>query len=73
LRAGSIYTLKLNMDQFWCRETKELEPSLLHGRNQLIAQFDGGGARIVNLDMAGVKLLNFWIGKVQSNALAIER
>jgi len=66
LRAGSIYTLRLNMDQFWC-------PSLPQGRNQLTAEFEGGGAKIVNLDMAGIKLMNFWIGKVQSNTLAIER
>ncbi len=73
LRAGSMYTLQLTLDQFWCYETKEFAIQLLPGRNLLTAQFEGTGAQIVNLDMAGIKLLNFWLGKVDSNTLTLER
>jgi len=73
LRVGSMYTLKLKLDQFWCPETKEFEIRLLPGRNQLTAQFQGSEANRVNLDMPGIKLMNFWLGKVESNTLVIER
>lgn len=72
LRVGSIYTLTLTLDQFWCNETKEFEVKLLPGKNQLTAQFEGTGATFVN-DMPAMKLMNFWLGKVQSNTLAVER
>jgi len=46
---------------------------LLSGRNQLTAQFEGSGAKHINLDMPAIKLMNFWLGKVQSNILVLER
>ena len=73
LRVGSTYTLRLTLDQFWCPETNEFDVKLLPGRNQIIAQFQGNGASFVNLDMPAIKLINFWMGKVQSNNLVIER
>jgi hypothetical protein len=73
LRAGSMYTLALKLDQFWCQETNEFAIALLPGKNQLTAQLEGSGARHVNSDMPGVKLMNFWVGKVESNTLIIER
>jgi hypothetical protein len=73
LRAGSTYSLRLTLDQFWCQETKEFSIPLLPGDNYLTAQFDGTGANAVNLDMPGIKLMNFWIGKVESNVLTLHR
>lgn len=73
LRAGSTYTLRFTLDQFWSHDTSEFEVRLLPGKNQLSAEFEGGGARLVNLDMPGIKLMNFWTGKVQSNTLSIEK
>lgn len=73
LRVGSVYTLKLSLNQFWCQETKEFEIPLLPGKNQLTAQFQGSAARLVNLDMPAIKLMNFWLGKVESNTITIER
>lgn len=73
LRVGSMYTLKLTLDQFWCPETKEFEIPLLPGKNQLTARFHGNGARLVNLDMPAIKLMNFWLGSVESKTLTIER
>ena len=73
LRVGSVYTLKVTLDQFWCQETNEFEIPLMRGKNRLTAQFEGRGANHVNLDMPGIKLMNFWLGKVESNTLVIER
>jgi len=71
LRAGSTYTLQLTLNQFWCQETKEFSIPLLSGDNFLTAQFEGTGASAVNLDMPGIKLMNFWFGKVESNTLTL--
>jgi hypothetical protein len=73
LRAGSTYSLQLTLDQFWCQETKEFSIPLLPGNNHLTAQFEGTGANAVNLDMPGIKLMNFWLGKVESNTLTLRR
>ena len=73
LRVGSMYTLVLSLDQFWCPETKEFEIPLLPGKNQLTGRFHGSGARLGNLDMQSIKLMNFWLGNVESNTLTIER
>ena len=73
LRAGSTYTLQLTLDQFWCQETKEFSIPLLPGDNYLTAQFEGTGAHAVNLDMPGIKLMNFWLGNVESNVLTMRR
>src|SRR5215204_5240404 len=59
LRAGSTYTIQLTLDQFWCQETKEFSIPLLHGNNHLTAQFEGTGSNTSNLDMPGIKLMNF--------------
>jgi hypothetical protein len=73
LRVGSTYTLQLTLDQFWCPETKEFSIPLLSGNNYLTAQFEGTGANAINLDMPGIKLMNFWFGKVESNILNLRR
>ena len=73
LRSGSIYTLTLTLDQFWCQETQEYEIPLAPGENRLTARFEGRGAKLLNLDMPGIKLMNFWLGKLESNTLVIER
>ena len=73
LRVGSTYTLLLTLDQFWCQETKEFSIPLLSGENRLTAQFEGTSATKVNLDMGGVALMNFWLGKVESNTLTLHR
>jgi len=73
LRAGSMYTLTLKLDQFWSQETSEFAIELLPGKNRLTAQLEGSGANFVNLDMPGVRLMNFWLGKVESNTLIVER
>jgi hypothetical protein len=73
LRVGSMYTLTLKLDEFWCPDTSEFEIKLLPGKNRLTAQFEGSGAKLINLDMPGMKLMNFWLGKVESNTLTLDR
>ena len=73
LRVGSTYTLLLTLDQFWCQETKEFSIPLVSGDNYLTAEFEGRGATIVNGDMPGIKLMKFWLGKVDSNTLRLSR
>jgi hypothetical protein len=72
LRAGSTYTLKLRIDQFWSPDTKEFEWKFPPGKYQVMAQFEGSGAKISNPDVIGIKLMNFWLGKVQSNTMVVE-
>jgi len=71
LRAGSIYTLKLRLDQFWSPGTEEFELKLKPGRYEVSARFQGDGATTGNPDMAGMKLMNYWKGKLQSNVVVI--
>jgi hypothetical protein len=73
LRAGSTYTLQFTLDQFWCYETKEFSIQLRPGKNYLTVRFEGTDAKLVNLDMPAIKFMNFWLGKVQSNTLLLER
>ncbi|HKE60280.1 MAG TPA: hypothetical protein VKB46_26390 [Pyrinomonadaceae bacterium] len=73
LRTGSTYTLQMTLDQFWCQETSEFSIPLLSGENYLTAQFEGAGANAVNSDMPGIKLMNFWLGKAESNVLMLHR
>lgn len=71
LRAGSTYTLRIALSQFSCKVT---QPSTTtRATNQLTAEFDGGGANAVNLDMQGIKSLNFWRGTVVSNPVTMSQ
>jgi hypothetical protein len=73
LRVGSTYTVTFGLDQFWPPDAKDFQLRSPSGKYQIVAQFEGGGAKASNLDMPGMKLMNFWMGKLQSNALAVER
>jgi hypothetical protein len=72
LRAGSTYTLKLRIDQFWSPDTKEFEWKFPPGKYQVMAQFEGSGAKISNPDVIGIKLMNFWLGTLRSNLMVVE-
>ena len=70
LRSGSIYALRVSLNQYWSPTTKTFAPKLGAGRHRIAARFEGQGARTVNLDMQGAALLNFWKGTVESNVVA---
>jgi hypothetical protein len=71
LKTGSTYTLQLRLSQFWSPDTKEFGLKLTPGRYEVSAQFQGGGAEYFNTGMEGMKLMNFWKGKLQSNVVMI--
>jgi hypothetical protein len=52
---------------------KKFGLTLTPGRYRISAQFDGTGARIPNVDMKGVALLNFWKGTVRSRVFEFGR
>jgi len=72
LRVGSTYTLKLRLNQFWSPSTQEFRLKLRPGRYEVLAQFQGNGVETSNADMAGMKLMHFWEGNLQSNPVLIE-
>ena len=72
LRGGALYAFPVSLDQYWSEATKEFRLKLTPGRHRISAQFDGTGARIPNLDMKGVALLNFWKGTVRSGVFEFE-
>lgn len=73
LRAGSIYVVSIRSDQLWSPDSKDFGLKLAPGKYQVAAHFEGNRATAVNLDTPGINLMNFWIGKLQSNALAVKR
>jgi len=70
LRSGSIYALRLSLNQYWSPTTETFAPKLGAGRHRIAARFEGQGARTVNSDMHGAALLNFWVGTVESNVVS---
>jgi hypothetical protein len=72
LRSGSIYVLRVSLDQYWSPATKEYVLTLSDGRYRIAARLEGQGAKSVNLDMQGIALMNFWKGTVQSNSFNFE-
>lgn len=72
LRVGSVYTIRVAMDQYWSPSSKEFDVKLTRGRYRVLARFQGEGARTRNSDMPGLALMNFWKGTVQSNPLEFD-
>lgn len=72
LRAGSSYSIKLDLADFWSPETKEHQVKLSPGQQTLQAKLTGNGAKYLNGDTEGLKHLNFWQGQLLSNVVAVE-
>ncbi|MGC9944660.1 MAG: hypothetical protein ABSE48_22790 [Verrucomicrobiota bacterium] len=71
LRSDSTYTLELPLDEFASAFTG-VNVRLKTGRYKLSAQFEGEGAQMMNVDLGGMRLVNFWKGTLQSNELVID-
>jgi hypothetical protein len=67
LRAGAAYEFPVSLDQYVSPLVK-LGP----GRHRIQARFQGRAATIVNLDMPGIALMNFWKGTAESNTVEFE-
>jgi hypothetical protein len=73
LQSRSTYTLELGLDQFWSPETKEYELKLAPGKYQISLQFEGRAPERMWLDRQDIQKMNFWLGRLQSNTLTIQR
>ena len=62
LRAGSAYTLKLSLKDYWCPKSKEFKVNLKPGRYDIRAKFLGNGAK----HEQGL-LMRFWTGQLESD------
>jgi hypothetical protein len=71
LRAGSAYSLKMSLGNFWCPRTKEFRFNLKPGQYHVRSEFTGKGAQWTNSDMEGIKLMNFWKGTLRSDATVL--
>jgi hypothetical protein len=69
LRAGSAYTLRLSLGNFWCPETEEFQLDLKPGAYYVLSKLTGKGAQCANPDMEGMKLMNFWKGTLLSDVI----
>jgi len=67
LRAGSAYTLKLSLKNYWCPKSKEVTLALKPERYRVHAEFTGNSAKHLNRDTEGLKFMPFWTGKLKSN------
>jgi hypothetical protein len=73
LRAASIYSLQVSLNQYWSPSIDEFDFSRLpDGNYRITAHFEGKGAGNLNLDTPGIALMNFWIGTVESHAFEFE-
>ena len=72
LRNGATYSMDVSLTTYVSPATKEHTLTLPAGRYRIAARFSGQGAATSNLDMAGVPLLNFWKGSVDSGVLDFE-
>ena len=66
IRAGSAYTLRLSLQDYFCQKSKDFV-SLKPERYSVRVKFAGKGPKYLNVDTAGLKLMPFWKGKLESN------
>lgn len=72
LRSGSVYTLRLSLENYWCPDTREFSIELTPGTYTVRATFTGNGAKSVNSDTGGLTLLHFWMGHLESPAVRFQ-
>jgi hypothetical protein len=73
LRSGSVYTLKLQLDDFKPSSGNDFRLNHLPGQYQVLAQFEGSGAGNISSAMPGIKPMDCWKGRLQSNVATFER
>jgi len=72
LRAGSTYSVRFRLDQVGSPATKEFRIKLPSGKCEFTAEFEGTPVVRPNLDMQGMELMKFWLGKLRSNTVTIQ-
>ena len=69
LPAGSIYTVRINLADYYCPDSGEYFLELPEGTYRAFAQFEGKTAQIETSDPNAAPPINFWTGRVQSNVI----
>ena len=59
--------LPINLAHYWIPEQKIFDIQLKPGRYFLSAEYRGEGVKQANLDMQGIRLMPYWLGRVDSN------
>ncbi len=67
IRAGSAYTLRLSLQDYYCPKSREFVLNLKPERYSVRVKFAGKGPQYLNVDTAGLKFMPFWTGKLESN------
>lgn len=73
LRTGSTYAFTVPLGEFLSADNQRHESDLKPGQYNVSAKFEGTGAQAVNLDMQGIKLMNFWKGKLEEGISTVIR
>ena len=66
LKAGSAYSYRVTLNDYWSPSTQEFDVVWPRGTYRVTARYVGQGARFINADTAGMKLLRFWEGELES-------
>ena len=72
LRAGSTYTLRLSLKDYWCPESKEFPLKLAPGSYGVCAEFIGTQAQHLNEDTEVLMFMPFWTGKLKSEVAQLQ-
>ena len=74
LPAGSIFSLRVDLDNYRAAASKEFEYKFQRGTHSLEVQFSGKAvsSQEANLDVKGIALMPYWTGTVTSNRLQFE-
>jgi hypothetical protein len=70
LPRGARITLPVKLDDYWAPKQKIFEIKLGRGRYWLSAEYRGANPKIVNLDMKGIALMPYWVGRVSSREIS---
>jgi hypothetical protein len=70
LPKGAHMILPINLADYWIPEQKVFEIKLRPGRYFLSAEYRGEAVQIANLDMQAIKLMPFWLGRVNSSEIS---
>ena len=67
LRAGSVYSLTLRLEDFWSPKDEDFAVKLKPGKNQITAHIEGIA------DDTETEIIPVWKGKLKSNVLNLEQ
>jgi hypothetical protein len=66
LPKGARIILPINLAEYWVQKQKIFEIQLKPGRYFLSAEYRGEGVKLANLDMQGIGLMPYWLGRINS-------